>query len=105
MRSSFPHCKQKSSVPIGCRSGLTLNPPIRAQPTLSSAVSAEQEDSVAANKSKIQQKVGNKILEKRYNTVNTGESDLKIKVTNYKEEPNHQSDSVRAPGGLSDVCG
>ena len=44
-------------------------------------------------------------MEKRYNTVNTGESDLIIKVTNYKEELNHQSDSVRAPGGLSDVCG
>ena len=90
---------------IGCRSGLTLNCPIRAQPTLCSADSAEQEHSVAANKSKIQQKVGNKILVKRYITVNKGESYLIIKVTNYKEESNHQSDSNRAPGGLSDVCG
>ena len=90
---------------IGCRSGLTLNPPIRDRPTLSSAVSAEQEHSVAANKSKIQQKVGNKILVKRYITVNKGESDLMIKVTNYNEEFNHQSDSNRDPGGLSDVCG
>ena len=61
---------------IGRRSELTMKPPIRVHSALLSAVTAEGH-SVAVNKSKIQQKIWNFILEKCFTLLkgNKGESD------------------------------